>query len=121
MLKEKALKFFGIKDKENNLHAVVGVLIDNNIAYLIFNGYDSNYSKYCFNSFLIHQVIENLSDDCTQFDFEGSMIPGIEKFYRGFGGQLTPYFQIWKSDLIHLLTNQLLSLLKKIIYRKKPQ
>lgn len=28
------------------------------------------------------------------FDFEGSMIPEVERFFRGFGGELTPYFSI---------------------------
>jgi hypothetical protein len=28
------------------------------------------------------------------FDFEGSGIPAIEKFFRSFGGALTPYFCI---------------------------
>jgi hypothetical protein len=26
------------------------------------------------------------------FDFEGSMLPQIEIFFRGFGGQLVPYY-----------------------------
>lgn len=30
-------------------------------------------------------------------DFEGSMEPGIERALRAFGGQLTPYFQVWKA------------------------
>ena len=33
------------------------------------------------------------------FDFEGSSIPPIERFFRGFGGQLTPYFSIHKAWL----------------------
>ncbi|RJO60419.1 GNAT family N-acetyltransferase [candidate division WS5 bacterium] len=33
------------------------------------------------------------------FDFEGSMNPRIEKYFRGFGGQLTPYYQINKAKL----------------------
>lgn len=28
------------------------------------------------------------------FDFEGSMIPSIEKFFRGFGGNLVPFYTI---------------------------
>ncbi len=28
------------------------------------------------------------------FDFEGSMIPEVERFFRGFGGELTPYFSL---------------------------
>lgn len=31
-----------------------------------------------------------------QLDFEGSMVPGIERVFRGFGGQMRPYFRIWR-------------------------
>jgi hypothetical protein len=35
------------------------------------------------------------------FDFEGSMIPGVEKFFRGFGGELTTYFAIQKIPMAY--------------------
>lgn len=41
------------------------------------------------------------------FDFEGSMQPGIEKYFREFGGDLIPYAAVEKSGL-------LLSLLMKL-------
>nr|HPR68216.1 methicillin resistance protein [Kiritimatiellia bacterium] len=31
------------------------------------------------------------------FDFEGSVIPPIERFFRGFGGRLTPYYTVNKG------------------------
>lgn len=36
---------------------------------------------------------------CTHFDFEGSMIEGIEQFFRKFGAQPILYLQIAKNDL----------------------
>lgn len=33
------------------------------------------------------------------FDFEGSTIPRVESFVRGFGGALTPYFTVAKAWL----------------------
>ncbi len=33
------------------------------------------------------------------FDFEGSMISGIERYFRGFGGRLAPYYRINKAML----------------------
>jgi hypothetical protein len=29
-----------------------------------------------------------------QFDFEGSMVPGIENYFRKFGGQISPYYHL---------------------------
>ena len=34
---------------------------------------------------------------CTEFDFEGSMIAPIEKFFRGFGAQFKPYYTVKKK------------------------
>jgi hypothetical protein len=31
---------------------------------------------------------------CREFDFLGSSVPAIEKYFRGFGGKLSPYFGI---------------------------
>ncbi len=33
------------------------------------------------------------------FDFEGSMVPAIERYFRGFGGRLTPYYRVHKARL----------------------
>jgi len=32
-----------------------------------------------------------------KFDFEGSMLPNIEKNFRKYGGVQKPYFRIWKD------------------------
>ena len=37
------------------------------------------------------------------FDFEGSMQPGIEKYFREFGGDLVPYAAIEKSSFLMTL------------------
>ena len=37
---------------------------------------------------------ESIRRGCFAFDFEGSMIPEIEVFFRSFGGDLLPYFSI---------------------------
>ena len=33
------------------------------------------------------------------FDFEGSIVPPIERYFRGFGGKLTPIFSVHKAWL----------------------
>lgn len=39
-------------------------------------------------------IEEGVRRGCSSFDFEGSMIPEIEVFFRSFGGDLLPYFSI---------------------------
>lgn len=31
------------------------------------------------------------------YDFEGSMVPGVERFFRSFGGELVPYYAIGRA------------------------
>jgi len=37
---------------------------------------------------LLFQLRKNMR--FNEFDFEGSMVPQIERFFRAFGGKLTP-------------------------------
>ena len=41
------------------------------------------------------------------FDFEGSMIPSIERYFRKFGGELTPYYTL--NSLLLTIKNKVLS------------
>jgi hypothetical protein len=52
------------------------------------------------NTYLIAQIIEDALGRRLGFDFEGSVIPPIEHYYRGFGGDLTPYSRIWWPGLV---------------------
>ena len=45
---------------------------------------------------LARAIEEAAATGCTVFDFEGSMLRGVEPFFRGFGGELTPYFRVYK-------------------------
>ena len=36
-------------------------------------------------------------EDIHTFDFEGSMLEGVEGFFRSFGGVQTPYFRLSKG------------------------
>ena len=54
---------------------------------------------------LIWELIKYLSDKTVSYDFEGSMDEGIEYFYRSFGGEQTPFFQVvkYRNRLYELL------------------
>jgi len=53
-------------------------------------------------------IEESIRRDCSAFDFEGSMIPEIEVFFRSFGGDLLPYFSIDGGKGILYLLRKLL-------------
>ena len=46
---------------------------------------------------LVWSMLEYLSDKVKGYDFEGSMIQGVEESFRHFGGTQTPYFAIYKT------------------------
>jgi hypothetical protein len=48
---------------------------------------------------LLDKAIKKSAESDQVFDFEGSMIEGIEGFFRGFGGVPVPYLTIEKNQL----------------------
>lgn len=53
-------------------------------------------------------IEESMRRGCFAFDFEGSMIPEIEVFFRSFGGDLLPYFSIEGGNGIAYFLRKLL-------------
>ncbi|MFN4080784.1 MAG: GNAT family N-acetyltransferase [Saprospiraceae bacterium] len=47
-------------------------------------------------SLLIWNVIQQCAAEGLSLDFEGSMLPGVERFFRKFGGALRPYHRVWR-------------------------
>jgi len=67
-------------------------IVDRVCYYLVSsNAKNDNALSACGVKFCIEESIRR---GCTSFDFEGSMIPEIEVFFRSFGGDLLPYFSI---------------------------
>lgn len=50
-------------------------------------------------SLLLSSALQKAGETSAVFDFEGSMIEGIEGFFRGFGGRPVPYLSIEKNRL----------------------
>lgn len=49
-------------------------------------------------SFLTWEAIKFSSGVTKTFDFEGSMIESVERFFRAFGAKQKPYFQVSKIN-----------------------
>lgn len=77
-------------------------------AYYLFGGNDNTGSVGSSGSLIMWSAIkEAKSRGLSVFDFEGSMIPGVEKFFRGFGGEMTTYFAIQKIPLVYKIAAQI--------------
>jgi len=107
LAKRDRRKIFFAIDEEKNIHAVLYLVWDNNSAYYIWGDGDPKYRNSGAASLLMWEAIKFSSTITKSFDFEGSMIESIEKFFRGFGGVQTPYFNISKTNSKLLKVRQL--------------
>lgn len=85
--------FFAVDDKQN-IHASIYVVFDQNSAYYLLGGGDPLLRTSGANNLLIWEAIKYTSQFVDKFDFEGSMVKPIERFFRSFGAQQVPYFHI---------------------------
>jgi hypothetical protein len=90
---------FGGYDKDGNLHAAAFVVWQNSSAYYIAGGGDPALRFSGAHSLVLWEAIKYVSQYTDVFDFEGSMIPGVERFFREFGAVQTPYFTIARGKL----------------------
>jgi hypothetical protein len=88
-------KIFCVKDESHNVQASLLFTWDHSTAYLLSHGTIDKAHRGA-TSLLIWNAIEFTLQKQLDFDFEGSDIQRIEAFYRDFGGELTPYFQVIK-------------------------
>lgn len=86
------------KDDEGNIHSILLYVWDNDSAYYLHGVTDVKYKTSGSMSLLLWEAIKKSSSKTKAFNFEGSMVESIERYFRGFGGEQTPYFQISKTD-----------------------
>jgi hypothetical protein len=104
-------------NKNNN--CVIGIVFDENDtpmggcvlaydtkrAYYIMGGIsrDNNFAM----SYLLWEAMLYVKNtlNLEVFDFEGSMIPSIERYFRKFGGDLTPYYSL--SNILLTIKNSI--------------
>jgi len=86
-------------DGQGNIHAAIFVVYDCKSAYYLISSIDPDYRNSGAATLLVMRAIEFVSKYTKKFDFEGSMIKGVEGSFRKFGAVQKPYFQIRKVDL----------------------
>lgn len=92
---------FSMEARRNGqLLGVVFCIYDKNVCYYLLGGVDKSTGVQGVNNLLILKSIEKAKElGCKVFDFEGSMLKGVEKFFRSFGPQLVPYYTVNKGKL----------------------
>jgi hypothetical protein len=90
---------WGGYDAEGQLHAAAFVAWQNHCACYLAGGGDPLLRASGAHSLVLWEAIHFASGHTDTFDFEGSMLPGVERFFRQFGAVQTPYFAIGKGKL----------------------
>ena len=85
-------------DSENKIHAVALIVWDNTTAYYLIGMRKPEYANSGGTEFLISEMIKYVSQFVDVFDFEGSMIQGVEQSFRYYGTQQTEYYSITKVN-----------------------
>ncbi|MDR2121077.1 MAG: GNAT family N-acetyltransferase [Tannerella sp.] len=92
-------EIWGGYDRQERLHATAFVVYQQSAAYYIAGGGDPALRRSCAHSLVLWEAIRFAAAHSETFDFEGSMLPGVERFFREFGAVQTPYFAISKGKL----------------------
>lgn len=86
--------------KGNEVLGTVFCVMDGRNCYYLLGGLSKNNKLGGVNNLLVLRSIEIAKErGCKTFDFEGSMLKGVEKFFRSFGPELVPYYTVNKAKL----------------------
>ena len=112
--KRKQGDIWGAYDAEGRLHAAVFIVWQESSAWYLAGGGDPQLRQSGAHSLLLWECIQYVAQYTNRFDFEGSMIPGVERFFREFGAIQTPYFTISKGELSLIHRGRMK--LRKVLY-----
>jgi len=93
-----ARRVFIAEDEQGRHHAGVYIIWDQESAYYLMGGGDPKLRNSGATSLCMWQAIQFAASKVSCFDFEGSMIEPVERFFRAFGARQTPYFAISKAN-----------------------
>ncbi len=84
-------------DPDGRQHAGAYIVWDENSAYYLMGGGDPELRNSGATSLCLWEAIRFSAGVTRCFDFEGSMLESVEKFFRAFGARQQPYFEISKT------------------------
>ncbi len=85
---------FVARDSAGRPHAGAYVVWDDRSAYYVMGGGDPDLRSSGATSLCLWEAIRFAATRTTRFDFEGSMLEPVERFFRGFGAVQVPYFHV---------------------------
>jgi Acetyltransferase (GNAT) domain len=89
-----ACKIFFAEDGGGRVHAASYIVWDERSAYYLMGGGDPELRTSGAISLAMWEAIKFSHQVSQCFDFEGSMVESIERFFRAFGARQVPYFYV---------------------------
>ena len=108
-------KYLQSMDAEGNVHSCAYFVYDEQVCYYLFGATDAEFRNSGAQSLILWEGIQFASEHSKVFDFEGSMIEGIENFFRQFGGICTPYYEVRKMTLWQEILEVMKPRIKRIL------
>jgi len=96
--KHNSCKMFFAKDADNQIIAANFMIYDKNSVYYVMGGIEPTKKDLGAMDLVQYESIKFAITTNRIFDFEGSMIESIEKYFRSFGAKQKPYLQIYKTN-----------------------
>ena len=85
------------QDDAGRVHAVAYSVWDEHAAFYLLGGGDPDLRDSAAGSLLMWESIMRARAVTNVFDFEGSMIEPVERFFRSFGASQTPYLRVTRA------------------------
>lgn len=114
-LKHNARKLICAVDKNGNVHAAGYFVYDEKTCYYLIGRGDPELRNSGASSLVLWEGIKFASTVSEAFDFEGSMIEDIERFFRAFGGEPTVYYRVTRLNPALSFLDYIKPWVKKII------
>lgn len=92
-----ARRLLSAVDADDRVRAAIYVVYDARSAYYLLGGRHLDFPSGGEPSLLLWNAIRAASETSAAFDFEGSMIESIERFFRSFGARQVPYFRVTEA------------------------
>ena len=84
-------------DEADRVHGVAYLVWDSRAAYYLMAGGDPQLRTSGAGSLLLWEAIRRARAVTSVFDFEGSMLRPVERFFRAFGGRQAPYLHVSRA------------------------
>lgn len=85
-------------DGASNVHAAAFVVFDERSAHYLISGTDAQHRASGAANLLVWDAIKFAAGKCALFDFEGSMVEGISRFFRAFNPELMPVLHVYRTS-----------------------